>query len=89
MIDEMFNYTTSHKLHYLLGQSAKLQKSTQCRVRISGSVVTATELPDNLNVLWLFRPINAHQTLDIIEQEIALIGSAEGRGRQNFPCVAV
>lgn len=48
MIDERFNYATAHKL---LNQTAdvigKLQGQAQCRVRINGNVVIATELPDN------------------------------------------
>ena len=47
MINEIFNYATPHSLHDLLGQSAKLQSSARCRVRINGNTVIATELPDN------------------------------------------
>lgn len=47
MINEIFNYVTPHSLHDLLGQSAKLQSSACCRVRINGNTVIATELPDN------------------------------------------
>lgn len=47
MIDETFNYATQHGLHDLLGQTTKLQSNARCRVRILGSTVIATELPDN------------------------------------------
>ena len=47
MINEIFNYATPHGLHDLLGQSAKLQSSARCRVRINSNTVIATELPDN------------------------------------------
>lgn len=47
MIDEIFNYATQHGLHDLLGHPTKLQSNARCRVRISGSTVIATELPNN------------------------------------------
>ena len=48
MIDEIFNYATAHQLvNSVTDVIGKLQGQARCRLRINGSVVVATELPDN------------------------------------------
>lgn len=47
MIDEIFNYATSHQVCDLVSQTARLQENARCRVRISDHTVIATELPYN------------------------------------------